>query len=124
MQSTCDACPRTLQDEEAHTVSGRIETVQGGNVGVGEKQLSRRMGANAACVDIDLRGHLGETKVEHFHRAVGSQLDVARFQIAMHDTLVVRGLERVADLPRDRQRFLERNRTLGDAIRKRRPLDE
>jgi hypothetical protein len=42
----------------------------------------------------------------------------------MNDPLLVRGLERVCDLPRDRQRFLQRNRSLRDAVGQRRPLDQ
>ncbi len=42
----------------------------------------------------------------------------------MDDALLVRRLEGVADLPADAHRLVERNRSLGDAIRQRRPLDE
>ena len=35
----------------------------------------------------------------------------------MHDPLLVRGFERLGDLLRDRQRFVERNRAAGDALR-------
>ena len=38
--------------------------------------------------------------------------------------LVVRRLERLRDLSRDRQRFVDRNRPLGDAVGERRSLDE
>ena len=54
----------------------------------------------------------------------GAQLDVRGLQIAMDDALVVRRLERVGDLPRDRHRLVERNRPLSDAVRERRPLDQ
>ena len=42
----------------------------------------------------------------------------------MDDALLVRGFERFGDLSRDRQRFVERQRTLRDAVRERRALDE
>ena len=42
----------------------------------------------------------------------------------MDDAVLVRGLERLGDLPRDRQRFVERKRALRDAVGQRRPLDE
>ena len=42
----------------------------------------------------------------------------------MDDALLVRRFERVGDLPRDRQRFVERNRALRDAIGERRPFDQ
>ena len=34
----------------------------------------------------------------------------------MNDAPLVRGLERVGDLPRDRQRFAEGNRSAGEAL--------
>ena len=51
-------------------------------------------------------------KVQHLHRAVGLDLDVAGLQIAMRDALVVRGFERIGDLARDAQSFIERHRPL------------
>ena len=42
----------------------------------------------------------------------------------MNDALLVRGLERVDDLAGDRQRLVERQRPLRDAIGERRTLDE
>ena len=41
----------------------------------------------------------------------GAQLDVGGLQIAVDDAVLVRGFERVGDLPRDRQRFVERQRS-------------
>ena len=38
-------------------------------------------------------------------------LDVGGLEIAVDDALLVRGLERLGDLPRDRERFIERNRS-------------
>ena len=42
----------------------------------------------------------------------------------MDDALLVRGFERLGDLPRDRQRLVERNRPPRDAVGERRSLDE
>ena len=42
----------------------------------------------------------------------------------MHDALLVRGLERVGDLPRDRQRLVERDGATRDALRQVLALDE
>ena len=56
----------------------------------------------------------GETKVEHLHDAVGRDLDVRRLEIAVDDAFVVRGLERVGDLPRHRERIVgDRHRAGG-----------
>ena len=60
---------------------------------------------------------LRQAEVEHLHRAVGAHLDVRRLQVAVDDALLVRGLERVGDLPRDRQGVLERNRAARNALR-------
>ena len=67
---------------------------------------------------------LRQTEVEHLHRAVLRQLDVGGLQIAVDDAALVRGLERRGDLTRDRQRFVERNRALRDAVRQRRAVDQ
>ena len=53
---------------------------------------------------------LRQPEVEHLDRAVGADLDVGRLQIAMDDALLVRGFERFGDLPRDRERLVERKR--------------
>ncbi len=51
----------------------------------------------------------GEPEVEHLDRAVGSQLDVRRFEIAVHDALLVRRLKRFGDLQCDGDCFVDRN---------------
>ena len=66
---------------------------------------------------------LREPEIEQFDGAVGSDLDIGGFEIAMDDALVVRGFERLRDLPRDSQRFVERNPALSDAIGQRQALD-
>jgi hypothetical protein len=57
-----------------------------------------------------------QAEIEEFDHAIGAQLDVRRFQIPVDDALFVRRFKRVGDLPRDRQRLVERNRSLRDAI--------
>ena len=42
----------------------------------------------------------------------------------MDDPLLVSGFERLGDLPRDRQRLVQRNRRSSNAVGQRRPLDE
>ena len=64
---------------------------------------------------------LGQAEVEHLHEAIGGDLDVGGLQIAMDDAALVRRLERLGDLPRDRQRLGERHArrratALGDAV--------
>ena len=67
---------------------------------------------------------LGQSEVQHLHGAVGAELDVGGLQVAMHDALLVRGLERVGDLPGDRQGFVDGQRPAGNAVRERRTLNE
>ena len=43
---------------------------------------------------------LGEAEVEHLDLAVGRDLDIRRLQIAMDDARLVRGVERLGNLPR------------------------
>jgi hypothetical protein len=56
-----------------------------------------------------------QPEIEHLHRAVGPDLDVGRLQIAMDDAVFVRGLERVGDLLRNREDFVEREANPAEA---------
>ena len=60
------------------------------------------------------RESLREPEVEDFDLPVRRDLDVGGLQVAMHDPLLVRRLERVGNLVRDRQRLLHRDRSGGD----------
>ena len=67
---------------------------------------------------------LGEAEVQYLHRAVGPQLDVRGLEIAVDDALLVGRFERLRDLPRDRRRFVDRNRSVFEPIGERRSVDE
>ena len=67
---------------------------------------------------------LREAEIEHLHGPVRADLDVGRLEIAMDDALLVRRVERLGDLPRDRQRLVERDRTSCDAVGERLTLDQ
>ena len=56
---------------------------------------------------------LRQSEVQHLHRAIVADLDVGGLQIAMDDALLVRGLERLGDLLRDRQCLVDWNRALS-----------
>ena len=58
------------------------------------------------------RPHLRQSEIQHLYRAVGLDLDVAGLQVAMNDAFLVGRLQRVRDLARDSQRFVQRNRAL------------
>ena len=81
-----------------------------------------------AVASTPARGHrferLRQPEVEHLHRAVRPHLDVGGLQVAVDDALLVRGFERLGNLLRNRQRFIDGNRPLRDAVRERRPLDQ
>jgi hypothetical protein len=51
---------------------------------------------------------LAQSEVEHLHDAVGRDLHVRRFQVAVNDSLLVRRVERGGDLLRDLQRLDDR----------------
>ena len=57
-----------------------------------------------------------QAKVEHLHRAVRAHLDVRRLQIAMDDSLLVRGFQRLRNLLRNGQRLIERNGSAREAL--------
>ena len=52
-------------------------------------------------------GQLGETEIEHLDRAVGGDLDVGGFEVAMDDALPVRGFERFGNLSGDGHRLVD-----------------
>src|SRR4051812_15179585 len=56
--------------------------------------------------------------------AIRTNFDVRRLQIAMNDALLVSGGERLGNLPRDGQRFGQRQWASRDPIRQRGALDE
>ena len=65
----------------------------------------------------------GQTEVQHLDRAVRLHFDIGRFEIPVNEAALVRGLERVDDLRRVRERFAHAqtdHRTLGE----RRPLHQ
>ena len=57
-------------------------------------------------------GRTGQTEVENLHDAFRCDLNVGRLQVAMHNVLFVRGFDAVDQLRDERQRFIERERTL------------
>ena len=58
---------------------------------------------------------LRQPKVEDLHRAVGTDLDIGRLQIAMDNPVLVCRVERIGDLSGDRQGFGKGNRATRDA---------
>ena len=54
---------------------------------------------------------LRQPEVQHLDRAVTPHLDICGLQIAVNDALLVRGLECLGDLLRDRQCLVEWNRS-------------
>ena len=67
---------------------------------------------------------LRQSKVQHFHHAIGSNLDVCGLQIAVDDAPLMRGLERFGDLASNRQCFIKWHGTSGDAICQSLSIDE
>ena len=74
------------------------------------------------CFD-RVRG-LRQAEVQHFDRAVGSQLDVRRLEIAVNDPHLVRGFERLGDLPRDGHGLVQWYRPVVQPIGERGPFDQ
>ncbi len=61
-----------------------------------------------ACLVGFFGERLGQAEVEHLDLTFGRDHDVGGFQVPVHDTLLVRGLERLGDLQRERQRVFDR----------------
>ncbi len=81
-----------------------------------EDSRLRRVGREGGGV-LDLRGRgarrvhrLGEAEVEDLDLSVGRELHVGGLEVAVDDPLLVRGLERLGDLPRDGEGLVERER--------------
>src|SRR5207237_9627763 len=55
---------------------------------------------------------------------ISRELDILGLEIAVNDRLLVRGLERLRDLSRDRQRLVDRDRAARNPIRERLALDQ
>ena len=51
--------------------------------------------------------HDGEAEIEDLYSAAGRDHHVGRLQIPVDDAFLVRGLERLSHLARDRKRFVE-----------------
>jgi hypothetical protein len=67
---------------------------------------------------------LCQAEVQHLHGAVGPDFDIARFEVAMNDALLVRGLERVGNLSGDGQGFVQGQRTLAEPLSQSRSLHQ
>ncbi len=74
----------------------------------------------AACAGKRLR----QTEIEHLHVAIGGDLDIGGFQIALDDPFVVSRFERFRDLAGDFQRLLARQPAAREAIGQRFAFDE
>ena len=71
-----------------------------------------------------LTEHLCEPEVEHLDGSVWPHLDVCRLQVAMDDVLHVGGLERVCDLLRHSQRFVNGQAVPGYLVGERWSFDQ
>ena len=78
----------------------------------------RIVGVPVTAADAPLRSSaFASPKSSTFTVPSSSDLHVRRLEIAMHDALLVRGLERVGDLARDGQRVAERQRDRARSLR-------
>ena len=85
----------------------------------------RRRDVKSAYPGRGRREHrLRQAEVEHLDSAVGPQLDVRGLQVAVDDSLLVRGFERLGDLTADGDRLVQRDRALRDAVGERGAFDE
>ena len=62
------------------------------------------------------RQRLRQAEVENLDGAVVREHDIRGLEVAVHDAVLVRCLERVGDLPRDGQRLVDGQRAAGDPV--------
>ena len=67
---------------------------------------------------------LRKTEVQQLHRAVRSELDIRRLEIAVNNPSLVRCFQGFRDLSGNWQRFIDWDRSFPDSIRQRRPFDQ
>ena len=73
---------------------------------------AERWRAREICFGDGIAGQrFRQTVVQDFYFSIRGELDVGGFQVAMDDTFVVRGFERLGDLPCEGQGFFDRERT-------------
>ena len=82
----------------------------------------RRLEKSARSVSSDVA--FARPKSSTFTIPSARDLDVRRLQVPMDDAALVRGVQRLGELSRDRERFAHRNRAWCDPIRQREPLDQ
>ena len=82
------------------------------------------VGESSDCVVARPPPDLARPKSRTLTTPSGRILTLPGFEIAMDDAAFVRVVERVGDLPADGRRFVERQRTLLDALGQRRAVDQ
>jgi len=67
---------------------------------------------------------LGQTEIQQLGFPIRRDLDIGRLQVAVHDPLFVRVLQRFGNLSGERQRFGQRDGFPPDTLRQRRTFDQ
>jgi hypothetical protein len=98
----------------------RRHVLHGAEQGAGARFPARRAVGIAGA----RHGGLGQTEVEHLHGAIRPDADVGRFEVPVHDAVVVREAQRVGDAARDAQGAGEWNRPAAAAVGEGLALDQ
>ncbi len=94
------------------------------HAGLRRRRGDRRRQLRVVARRAFLLERLRQPEVQHLDRAVRRQRDVRRLQVAVHDAVVVRGLERFGNPRGDAQRLLDRQRPLLEHLRQVAPVDQ
>ena len=97
------------------------------HVGHGAEDRAR-LGLHRLLLDVVLRSRRldlpGDAEVEHLDLAAPGHVDVGRLQVAVDHAALVGRLQRRRDLPRDGQRFVDRQRPLAQLARQVLAMDQ
>ena len=114
-----------IQFPPAHLLRRHVGDGAQHRAGAGQVRLVQRLGVVGSVALADPRpAHLRQTEVENLGVAALGDEDVRRLDVAMDDALGVRGVERIRDLNRQRDKLVILHRTRADGVLERQAIEK